>query len=274
MKKNWPPRILTSKETLDRLENDNVSMGRFGDGEVSLMALVPIGFQKVSLKLKRDLIEVAKCNDSDFLSCIPIFINNKNSLKEASRKWWTSNLRLMGVFWRRYFSTGITYGDTEVTRPWMSFLDEEHASECFSRMRNIFSGKDIVLIEGEKSRLGVGNDFLSKAKSVRRILGPAKNAYSKIDEIYDAAICEDKNALYLLALGPTATVLSYRLYKSGRRALDIGHMDIEYEWFKIKATDKVPVKNKYVNEAGGYKVLEEDATLEKKYLYEIVRIIK
>ena len=57
-----------------------------------------------------------------------------------------------------------------------------------------------------------------------------------------------KNKLILIALGPTATILAYDLYKLGYRAIDIGHIDIEYEWFLRKANTKIPIKNKYVNE--------------------------
>ena len=53
----------------------------------------------------------------------------------------------------------------------------------------------------------------------------------------------------MIALGPTATILAYDLAKAGYQALDIGHVDVEYEWFKMGATSKVPLKNKYVNES-------------------------
>ena len=76
----------------------------------------------------------------------------------------------------------------------------------------------------------------------------------------------------MLALGPTATVLSYRLYKAGFRALDIGHMDIEYEWFLMKADCKMPIKSKYVNEAGGDKVFV-DSVVNEKYQKEIACMI-
>ena len=52
----------------------------------------------------------------------------------------------------------------------------------------------------------------------------------------------------MIALGATATVLAYDLAKDGFRAIDIGHADIEYEWMLSGATEKVPVKSKYVNE--------------------------
>ena len=53
-----------------------------------------------------------------------------------------------------------------------------------------------------------------------------------------------KNKLILIALGPTATVLSYDLNKLGYQAIDIGHADIEYEWYLRKAKKKIPIKNK------------------------------
>ena len=56
--------------------------------------------------------------------------------------------------------------------------------------------------------------------------------------------------LILLALGPTATVMAYNLAQKGYQAIDIGHIDIEYEWFQMKATSKVPVPWRYVNETG------------------------
>ena len=39
----------------------------------------------------------------------------------------------------------------------------------------------------------------------------------------------------------------------GYQALDVGHIDIEYEWYLRKATNKIPIEGKYVNEAGGIK---------------------
>ena len=57
-----------------------------------------------------------------------------------------------------------------------------------------------------------------------------------------------KNILILISLGPTATVLAYDLCKLGYQAIDVGHIDIEYEWFLKNASTKVVVENKFVNE--------------------------
>lgn len=265
----WPPCILSKKDTLEYIKEKKCSIGRFGDGEVSLIAMIGIGFQRPSLKLRRELIEIAKSNDPLFLVCIPIILTDSSEITDSSKKWWKSNLKLMGAIWKHYFSFRPYFGDTQITRPWLNTQNEKIATLCFSSLSNEWQNKNIVLIEGSKSRVGVGNAFLNGAKSVKRILCPVKNAYSKIDEIEKAAKNFSKDTLFLLALGPTATVLAYRLHKSGYRALDIGHMDIEYEWWKMKATQKVPVKNKYVNEAGGYKTLVE-TDIDENYEKEIV----
>ena len=39
-----------------------------------------------------------------------------------------------------------------------------------------------------------------------------------------------KSVLFLVALGPTATVLAYDLSKIGYQAIDIGHIDISFVW--------------------------------------------
>ena len=48
---------------------------------------------------------------------------------------------------------------------------------------------------------------------------------------------------------PAATVLAYYIAKSGLRALDFRHIDIEYQWFLKGSTTKVAVKGKVVTEA-------------------------
>ena len=49
-------------------------------------------------------------------------------------------------------------------------------------------------------------------------------------------------------LGPTAKILAYRLSRLGYRALDLGHIDLEYEWMKMGAEKKVLLRNKHTAE--------------------------
>ena len=83
---------------------------------------------------------------------------------------------------------------------------------------------------------------------------------------------EDKSVLFIIALGPTATILAYDLAGLGYQAIDAGHMDVEYEWFKMGATKKVAIENKYVNEVNaGFGVGE---LKDEVYQSQIIDVIK
>ena len=70
-------------------------------------------------------------------------------------------------------------------------------------------------------------------------------------EIYSEALRQPEDRLFLIALGPTASVLAYDLAVQGYQAVDIGHADISYEWLLRGERGRIP--NKYTNEEpGGY----------------------
>ena len=120
--------------------------------------------------------------------------------------------------------------------------------------------------------MGVNNDLFSNAKSIKRIIGPSKNAFNVINEIkYKTEEYARPEDLILIALGPTATILAYELAKDGFQAIDIGHIDIEYEWYLRNANSKIPIPGKYVNEAsdkGGNK--PDDSIINDEYLSQII----
>lgn len=269
-KKTWPPKIMNAVDTIEYLKSKKCSISRFGDGEVDLMMLFSIPFQDASLKLRQDLFAVVNSNDENLLVTLPSAVNDTSKCVEKSKKWWDSYLRYRKWIWKLFFQKRAFYGDSLVTRPWIDFQDEEAATIIFDSFKEIWENRDIVIIEGRKSRIGVGNDIFKNAKSIRRILGPEKNAYEKIDAIYDEVLKENKDSLIILALGPTATVLAYRLSKAGYQALDLGHFDVEYEWFKLRAHEKVPLKNKYVNESNGEKFIDQQSDIEEDYFKQIV----
>jgi Domain of unknown function (DUF1792). len=52
----------------------------------------------------------------------------------------------------------------------------------------------------------------------------------------------------LLMLGPTAKVIVDDLQDLENQIIDLGHIDSEYEWFKMGATHKVKLENKHTAE--------------------------
>ena len=100
------------------------------------------------------------------------------------------------------------------------------------------------------------------------ILGPSTNAFDYYDEIVEEALKIEKTALFLIALGPTATVLAYDLYKNGYQAIDIRHIDVEYEWYRLGVENPVKLGNKYVCEAPNGDAVDE--IIDKEYFQQII----
>ena len=165
-----------------------------------------------------------------------------------NRKEWTDCLNL-----------DYKYGNSFISRPYFDWKDKKQCAKWFNSLKKIWDNRNVVFIEGNKSRLGFKNDLFNNAKSIKRILCPAKNAFDSYDKILKVAKNQSKDTLILIALGPTATVLANDLAGLGYWAIDI-----EYEWFKMGATEKVAIGNKYTNEAVGGDIVNNDIDEEFK----------
>ena len=130
------------------------------------------------------------------------------------------------------------------------------------------------MIEGEKTRFGIGNDLLNNAKSIKRILCPTRNAYNLYDKILNAALKVDKNNLIIISLGPTASILAYDLAKYGYQAVDLGHADIQYELFLRNASRHIRIPYKFVNEYDhGMNETSLEEAPDKRYYEQIIEKI-
>jgi glycosyltransferase family protein len=248
------PVVMNDEQTVKYVLENGCSVVRFGDGEFNIMNGIGIGFQKSDDSLRARLIEIAVTEPTDkLLICVPNTFGSKKQLEEMlideSVGWWRKNLFLTRGLWYKNFRGG-PYGSTTMTRFYISARRKERTAEYVSELKKIWENKDIVFIEGNNTHMGAGNDLFRDAKSIKRILCPPVDAFARYGEILGAAqkyVSEEE--LIICALGPAATVLCYDLFKLGYTALDFGHMDIEYEWFKMGANRKVAVKGKAVNEA-------------------------
>ena len=272
VRRHTPPKILSIPDTLDMVARERLSVSRFGDGEIKLVAGKGISFQTFDAVLQTKLAEVLSSDDDGFLVCLPDVFDDRRYLIDSASQHWKNHLAQFRRIWYARLRQNKTYGNAFLSRCYYMLRDKTNSGDYFRAMRRIWDGQDILLVEGEKSRLGVGNDLFGNAKSVQRILGPVRNAWTRYDALLDAAKRYGKDKLILLALGPTASVMAYALFKAGYRAVDLGHADIEYEWFLSGATTRVPVKDKFVNEAGagnGVGALE-DETYQNEILEKIL----
>jgi len=232
------PRVANIDETIAELLCSDRSLARFGDGEFKYMFFgSSIGFQQYDANLAARLREVLASNDNRvMIGILDIF----GYLPPGSVVWRSLAVRLRPHV-NVCFHGEQQYYDAAVSR-----------SLClpgfFGKMKQLWADKDIVIIEGAMTRMGIGNDLFDNARSIRRILAPAENAFSVYPQILEEAMRLEKSRLVLIALGPTATVLAYDLGIAGYRALDLGHLDICYELFLRGKTEMMPIEGKYVNE--------------------------
>lgn len=267
------PAVKSIEETLNKVINEKCSMARFGDGEVFIAVKSGgVGFQHYNDELSNRLRKILSCKENNLLICIhDAYSKINHDRTDSEKEYWKKHLQKYSLKLNALLDKSKVYYNATCTRIYSVFNDKSKSKELFNLFKKIWENRDVVIIEGEKSRIGVNNDLLDNANSVERILVPAEEAYNKYDKIYREAIKIDKKKLILIAAGPTATVLAYDLSKLGYQAIDIGHIDIEYEWFKLGTNDRVPIKGKYVNEAN-YRNPEDINN--SKYANEIISIIK
>lgn len=233
------PKVLRLNESLNMLADTNKSLARFGDGEFKLMFGEGINFQKYDRQLAEKLKEVLKNKHPNLIAGIP------DTFGYCESDYFRKVLALLRQELYKYISFDTVYCDAFITRQFR-FKTKTEGEIYYNKFKQLWQDKEIVIIEGKGTYLGIGNDLFANAASIKRIVCPNINAFSKYKDILSEALKQPKDKLFLLALGPTATVLAYELANNGYRALDIGHLDVMYEMFLRGASNLVPLENKIV----------------------------
>lgn len=268
------PQICTVDETMQKIIQDKVSVSRYGDGEFEIILGAKAAYQEKDEELARRLKEILISNLeghivalADDYGCMEgIREENKNTI----RRYMTAKKRREHY---QYIDMEKQYYNAYMSRPYVIYPHDKREEACakFEALKRIWDGQKLLLVEGCYTRMGVGNDLFCNAKQIKRIIAPNENAFSVYQEIMEAVLQTEKDQIVLIALGPTATVLAYDLAKEGYRAIDIGHLDLEYEWY-LKAEGYSRIPNKYNNEVlGGTKV---DELFDAAYDKSILKIIR
>lgn len=271
------PRVLTLEETIQRALREKLSIARFGDGEIDLMNGLSISFQRFNPLLSKKLKEITQA--SGCLVCIPDIFSRRSFriITNSSKAFWLGHKKKYFYNYLTIFGRGV-YGNAHISRFYLRYADKRTVADTVKSLKQLWEGRDIVFIEGKESRLGVGNDLFDNSKGIRRILCPSINAFDRYDEILQYSLGLSVNTLYILALGPTATCLAADLAQRGRQALDLGHIDMEYEYYKRNVHEKVFIPGKFCNEAALNKGSSHAATVgviqESDYEQYVKQIIK
>lgn len=268
------PEILSADKLLEKIIDKKSSLVRFGDGEFEMMRLKKRPwFQNPNEILSSKLIQIINtCHENIEIAVADNFGNLDKYTEEAAegiREYMTLETRDAIM---TYLHTDRIYGDAYVTRPYLMYRDKNFASRIFSLYKRLWKDRNILMVEGRYTRMGINNGLFDGAYSIRRIICPPQNAFDKYDVIYQK-ICSNAKSddLILISLGPTATVLAYDLALIGYQAIDIGQLDNEYEWYLRKAAVRVEIENKMVSELSWCRRPDEMDSAE--YISQIIDVI-
>ena len=233
--------ILSFMETINYILNNKVSVTRYGDGEVIWMA----GFSACEFEPQNDKLASELKRGLNLEKGLFICINGKmfnkglhNCPKEI-KKHYRGFVRSHALDIINFFPKERTYGDACFTRLFREYpgMPMEYYAGLYNIIKKIWDKKNLLIIEGENVKFGVFNDLLSNTRSIGRIVCPDTNSYKFIDEIETIVKANiEKYDLAIFVLGPTATVLVYRLFLSCKGAvfIDIGSINNDYQLFLEK----------------------------------------
>lgn len=247
-------KVMSIHDTALKLLQSESSIGRFGDGEISWMQGKKNNkndFEVPSEKLSTRLKEVFDSDEENYLIGVNDSIKSLNKLTSFPKKYWIMYFLKKHKIIKKIFSENKQYYNANITRPYIDYNYRDIADDDFKILKDVWKDKNILIIEGNQTRLGANDDLFSNVRNIKRIECPSVNAFSVYDDILNKSIEfleNNEDYLTLISLGPTATVLSYDLYMHGYRAIDIGHIDVEYEWYKMGVKEKVNIPYKYINE--------------------------
>lgn len=246
------PKVLSASETIEIAISNNMSITRFGDGELNLICGKSLNFQEYDIALAQKMQNIFRSNNPNLLICVPDCFETLRlkELCDIDRRFWKVHLMHTRSKWLSLLRKNVLYGNTFISRIYSINWNADKARATYTLLEKLWIDRKIIIIEGAFSRLGVGNECFKKAADIKRILAPATNSFSKYNAILAKALeVAESDTLFVLALGPTATVMAADLTNHGYQSLDLGHIDIEYEWLRMGCKSKVAVPGKYSNEA-------------------------
>ena len=267
--------VISIEETIDLLlSHPQLSLARYGDGELEMTYYKNIGFQpfdpRLSARLKAVLQQGPQANPGCLL-CLPDAFRTTQNMRSGSALFWFFHKSFYFKYYHALLNKQYRYGNTSVTRPYHDYKNKQLSRTIFDKFRLLFRDRRLLIVEGSGTRLGLGNDLLAGAREIKRITTLNRNAFSVYDRLLATVLSYAADFdLVLISLGPTATVLAYDLSQQGIRCIDSGHLDIEYEWMLASATDKIKVADKNVNEVGVL-LSEQSAVADSGYQQQILQ---
>lgn len=215
------PAVLSEWRTLERILNCRLSFSRFGDGEIKHMD----GKRNVSQRFHVDLQEALKQVFFEPIKGHMVGIPNvygHRQFLDVNEDYIKSMRRRFGKIAdkkRLYGSAYISRGDCCPYLSWPIY---------WGVIAELWRDRDVVLVCGKERRANPSG-MMNSARSISIVKTPYAHAWAEYERIRKECLKYSDEHIFLLCIGPTATVLAYDLCKAGRWAVDIGHLGLFYK---------------------------------------------
>ena len=215
---NKHPEVKTIDETIAEIVKNKKSIARYGDGEYFLAFYRNIGFQQKDKVLQKRLVEILKNKNEHCIIGIPEF--RKDRLTNFWKQFWFENFdNVNGLL-----DLKTTYYNQSISR--------EINLVQINRLKEAWENRPVIFVTGKGSRFDVNHEIFSNVSDTISIYGLPQNSWGDYENILNQVIKKShsmKDALVIIALGPTATILAYDLSLKGIQSLDIGHITNVYD---------------------------------------------
>lgn len=259
-------KVMSMEETIEALIDTDNSIVRYGDAEIRMIEGNAVEFQKYDAVLSARLYDILQYKNPKLLVGIPDIFESLDMYTEKSRLFWKEHLFFSRKTYEKYCRKDVIYCNAFLSRLYYIFEDKEACGKWFTLIKKIWNGKKIVIVEGEISHNGIDNDLFDNVNGIERILCPSASAYQVYNQILEACLTYDTERLFLLAVGNTAKVLGADLVDKGYRVIDIGNLDMEYDWYLQGAVTKEhPKKHDYTTIEENLKAGYEEYVKQIKY---------
>lgn len=236
--KNNYPNVLNTSQSIQYVVERKCSLSRYGDGELNLCYGLDIPFQKHSSILQNRLVDILQYkSDEKILITIPEFNSAINNISQCC-----GDLTFWENYWLKMYNNlkhlfvNQTFGNTDISRN--TVFHENKVQD----IKLLWHRQDVVFVLGRGGRFEIKSDLFDNICSYSIIFVPPINAFEQYSTIMEECLQYSKDKVFLMAAGPTATVLSFDLMQEGYRAMDIGHLPNCYDQYNgtIKFPESLP----------------------------------
>lgn len=216
--------ILNTDQTLDLIEKTNKSFVRTGDGEIKAMMGENHAFQKYEKEVTNRLINLLEQPGDNILVGV-----NRNYFIPLNQmddnRYYRRNAYDFRRFYDKHCNVDNLYIDACCTGDRYKYNDKKTIKKLYERWKNLFKGRDLVIICGEGILNSLEYDIFELANSKDYIYGPKINAWDKHDEIINEItnnISKDKILIFIL--GQAGKAMIPELTDMGYVCWDVGHL--------------------------------------------------